>query len=179
VVHRPETFYFVSMPAGRPPSLTPEKQERVAELMFLAFDDEQIALMVGVSSKTIQKARLGELFPAIKKSALQREEGFRRCVWNSKQLPIGVCWMLERKYPQQFARPEIQLSYTSNYTQNNLSINISTAEAKAIEAAAEPVRQNVKAMFEKYRPQAAEPALRQMTSVPIPELTDGEARSEA
>jgi hypothetical protein len=60
--------------------------------------------------------------------------------------------MLERKYPTQFAKPEIQLSFNNSYTQNNLSINISSGEAKQIEAEAKPVRDYVSSMFQQYRP---------------------------
>jgi hypothetical protein len=60
--------------------------------------------------------------------------------------------MLERKYPTQFAKPEIQLSFSNSYTQNNLSINISGQEAKQIENEAKPVRDAVSSMFQQYRP---------------------------
>jgi hypothetical protein len=60
--------------------------------------------------------------------------------------------MLERRYPSQFAKPEVQLSLTNNFTQNNLSLSINLGEAKAIEAAAEPVRSRVKEMFKTYKP---------------------------
>jgi hypothetical protein len=60
--------------------------------------------------------------------------------------------MLERKYPQQFAKPEIQLSFQQNFTQNNLSIHITREEVKTIEAEAAPVRESVAKMFASYRP---------------------------
>ena len=73
-------------------------------------------------------------------------------LWTSKYLPAGICFFLERKYPTQFAKPEIQLSFNSTYHQNNLQINISAPEAKEIEVAADPVRASVAGMFAKYRP---------------------------
>jgi len=65
--------------------------------------------------------------------------------------------MLERKYPAQFAKPEIQLNWGNTYNQNNLSINISGQDAKAIEAQAKPIREEVTQMFEQYRPQLSDP----------------------
>jgi len=138
---------------GRPPLLTPAKQKRVAELIWLAYTDEQIGVMVGTSYRTIQQARCGKLFPNIKKAALELEEPYRRQLWEGQYLPAGVCWMLERRYPTQFAKPEVQLTFQHNsFTQNNLSIHITRAEMKEIEKEAAPVRESVKKMFANYKP---------------------------
>jgi len=141
------------MPRGRPPSLTLAKQDRIAELIWLAYTDDQIACMVGIEKRTIARARSGDLYPRIKKSALEYEEPHRRKFWEGQYLPAGVCWMLERRYPSQFAKPEIQLSLNNNhFTQNNLQINITRAEMKEIEKEAAPVRESVKKMFANYKP---------------------------
>lgn len=139
------------MPRGRPPLLTLAKQDRVGELIFLAYTDKQIALLTGVSYKTIAKARTGEMFPHIAKKALEFEEPFRRKMYS--EFCGGTAWMLERRYPSQFAKPEVQLTFQQNhFTQNNLSIHITNSEARAIEVAAEPVRESVKAMYARYKP---------------------------
>jgi len=137
---------------GRPPAITKAKEARIAELIWLAYTDAQIAAIVDVHQKTIQRARHGQICPGIQKIALLHEEPFRRAFWTGKQFPGGAAWMLERRYPTQFAKPEIQLSFQNNFTQNNLSIHITNAEARAIEAEASPVRNKVKEMFAQYRP---------------------------
>jgi hypothetical protein len=76
---------------------------------------------------------------------------YRKRIWDGTGNWCGAAWMLERKYPTQFAKPEIQLSFNNSYTQNNLSINISGQEAKQIEAEAKPVRDAVAGMFQQYR----------------------------
>jgi hypothetical protein len=141
-------------PNGRPSKITPAIQAQIAEYLFLAFTDEQIATLVGIDRKTIERARHGRFCPSIKIAELKREAIYRRKIWAAKGFWQGAAWFLERKYPQQFARPEIQLSWNNNYTQNNLSINISSGDAKQIEAEAKPVRDAVSSMFEKYRPQS-------------------------
>jgi hypothetical protein len=141
------------MPAGRPTVLTKAVQEQIAELFFLAFTDEQIARYCGISSKTIQRARRGELCPAIKIGEIEREIKYRRRIWEAKGFWQGAAWFLERKYPQQFAKPEIQLNWGNTYNQNNLTINISAQDAKSIEAQAKPIRDEVSSMFQQYRPQ--------------------------
>jgi len=141
------------MPKGRPTIISKAKAARIAELIWLAYTDEQIAALVGISYKTIQRARHGHICPDIKKIALEYEEPFRKKLWAGGPLAAGVCWMLERRYPTQFAKPEIQLSFQHNsFTQNNLQINITRAEIKEIEAEATPVRETVKKMFASYRP---------------------------
>ena len=141
------------MPIGRPTKLTPTLQAKIAELFWLAFTDEQVALVTGVCVRTLRRYRRGELCPQISKAALEREIPYRKRVWDGVGNWCGAAWMLERKYPTQFAKPEIQLSFNNSYTQNNLSISINSAEAKTIEAEARPVREKIEGMFKAYRPQ--------------------------
>jgi hypothetical protein len=141
-----------SVKRGRPPKLTPSLISKIAELFWLAFTDQQVAEFVGVHERTIRRYRAGELYPEIKKAELAREMPYRKRIWDGTGNWCGAAWMLERKYPTQFAKPEIQLSFNNSYTQNNLSINISSGEAKQIEAEAKPVRDAVSSMFQQYRP---------------------------
>ena len=111
------------MPAGRPTKLTPAVQKTIAELFFLAFTDEQVALCVGINQKTIRRARQGEFCPAIKKAEIAREMKYRQKIWDGLGNWCGVSWFLERKYPTQFAKPEVQLQInTTNQTVNNTLI---------------------------------------------------------
>ena len=139
------------MPPGRPTVLTPLVQRQLSECFWLALTDEQAALYTGIDRKTIYRARIGQFCPAIKKAEVRREMVYRRKIWNGREGWQGAAWFLERKYPTQFAKPEIQLSFQNNYTQNNLSISITSAQAKQIEASAAPVRESVKKMFAQYR----------------------------
>ena len=119
------------MPAGRPYAITKEKEKIIAELFWLAFTDAQVALFTDVDEKTIRRARAGEMFPAIKKAEVAREIAYRKRVWDGTGNWCGTAWFLERKYPQQFAKPELQLqinSTTNNTTNNTLVI---TAEVAA------------------------------------------------
>jgi hypothetical protein len=64
----------------------------------------------------------------------------------------ACAWILERRFPELFSRPEVQLNLQTNFTQNNLSITISAAEAREIEEVAEPTRVKVREMFSRYKP---------------------------
>ena len=111
------------MPAGQPTKLTPAVQKEIARLFFLCFTDEQVAFYVGISYKTIQRARAGVFCPAIKRAEMAREASYRQRTWDGAEGWQGAAWNLERKYPGQFSRPEIQLQInTTNQTVNNTLI---------------------------------------------------------
>jgi hypothetical protein len=69
----------------------------------------------------------------------------------------ALAWLVERRHPELFSRPEIQLGVA---IQNNVngggagSITITLAEAEELEAVADPIREKVRAMMEQYRPGA-------------------------
>jgi len=141
------------MPKGRPTVLTPLVQRQLSECFWLGLSDEQAAVYCQIDRRTVYRARVGNLCPAIKRSAIRREMVYRRKIWNGKPGWQGAAWFLERKYPQEFARPEILLSYVQNYSlQNNLNLSINMSQAKELECLAAPVRESVKTMFAQYRP---------------------------
>src|SRR6516225_6203706 len=65
----------------------------------------------------------------------------------------ACAWILERRFPELFSRPEVQLNLIqqNNTTVNALSITITPQEIQEIEAVAEPVRASVREMFERYK----------------------------
>jgi hypothetical protein len=141
------------MPTGRPKLISGANIRKVADCFFDGLTDDETALLCGIHVKTIKRARAGEFCPEIKKAEAGRLQFYLRAIRDGKQRDwVRIAWFLERRYPERFARPEIQLSFNNNYTQNNLSINITSSEAKEIEAIAEPVRRNVKEMFSHYKP---------------------------
>jgi hypothetical protein len=65
----------------------------------------------------------------------------------------ACAWILERRFPELFSRPEIQLNLgAQNGAGAGLTINITAGEAKQLESTAEPIRESVREMFNKYRP---------------------------
>jgi hypothetical protein len=65
----------------------------------------------------------------------------------------AASWILERRFPELFSRPEVQLNLIqqNNTTMNALSITISEKEVREIEDAAATERKNVREMFARYR----------------------------
>ena len=66
----------------------------------------------------------------------------------------AAAWILERRFPQDFSRPEVQLNLISqsNTVENQLIIKVTGEQIREIESQADPVRQAVSVMFEQYRP---------------------------
>jgi hypothetical protein len=99
-------------PTGRPKVVDkhPELTESIAECFLVGFTDEQTALCCGISAKTVQRLRRGGFCPSIKKAELVRERIYRLKIYDGAPNWQGIAWFLERKYPTQFAKPEIQLA---------------------------------------------------------------------
>lgn len=111
------------MKVGRPTKMTPEVQKLMAECFLCAFTDAQTAQLCGIDVRTIERARRGTFCRAIKIAELRRELAYRKKIWDAKGFWQGAAWFLERKYPTQFAKPEIQLAInTTNQTVNNTLI---------------------------------------------------------
>jgi hypothetical protein len=85
-------------------------QERIAECFLLGLTDEQTALDCNISERTIRRLRSGKFCPAVKRAELAREKIYRQKVWDGKNGWQGTAWFLERKYANQFAKPEILLA---------------------------------------------------------------------
>jgi hypothetical protein len=67
-----------------------------------------------------------------------------------------AAWMLERRFPESFSRPEIQLSEARNYTTvNSLAITISPADAQALADRVAPVQKTVSALFDAFQQRQA------------------------
>ena len=95
----------------------------MAECFLCAFTDAQTAQLCGIDVRTIERARRGTFCRAIKIAELRRELAYRKKIWDAKGFWQGAAWFLERKYPTQFAKPEIQLAInTTNQTVNNTLI---------------------------------------------------------
>ena len=119
------------MRTGRPKAITKEMEKTIAELFWLAFTDEQVALFTDISVRTIERARAGTFCRAIKKAEIKREMIYRKKIWGRANNWPGIAWFLERKYPTQFAKPEIQLQINNNQTINNTAL-IVTAEVAGV-----------------------------------------------
>ena len=109
---------------GRHPVITKAVEKLIAECFFDGLTDEETALLCGISSKTIQSARHGSKFPGIKKIELSRKRHYIGQIRDGEGRDWPrIAWWLERRWPTEFAKPEVQLQInTTNQTVNNTLI---------------------------------------------------------
>ena len=109
------------MPKTGKPSITPEVQKQIADCFFDGLTDEETASLCEINQKTIQRARRGDWCPAIKRAEHGRLQMYvRRLRDGAQQDWQRIAWFLERRYPERFSKPEIQLAInTTNQTVNN------------------------------------------------------------
>ena len=110
--------------------LNPKTLKKIAEALFLAYTEEQAAYLGGISKRTLARIRETVLWQEILEMALAMEKPFRQKIYKGLPGWQGAAWMLERKYPGQLSKPEVQLSLsTSTSTTNNtLVITAEVAE---------------------------------------------------
>ena len=114
------------MPAGRPKAITKDKEKILVSCFTDGLTDEETAFYCGISAKTIQRLRAGELSPTVKKAALDRKMQYLRKLRDGDRADWPrIAWYLERTWAMQFAKPEVQLQInnnTLNQTVNNTLI---------------------------------------------------------
>jgi hypothetical protein len=142
---------------GRPPKRSREIEQRLLKAISegapyaLACGAAGISTDTFVSWRRADPAFQAEIDRVEAECALRR---LRKIEKHGDENFAACCWLLERRHPEMFGRPEIQLNLISqsNTVENSLTINITAEEYAAIEAQNEPVRRRVEEMFERYRP---------------------------
>jgi hypothetical protein len=116
--------------AGRKPFFTPARQILLAQILFDGLTNKEAAEYLGVSHATVEaQLKLGPVKIALherKMCYVKKLRDGKRPDWQR------IAWFLERMYPTQFSRPEVQLQINAISTSNTSNITISGSEASAI-----------------------------------------------
>ena len=139
------------MPAGRPKAITKAIEKAIAECFLCAFTDAQTAQLCGIDERTIRRARAGQFCPAIKYAELKRELAYRKKIWNARGYWQGAAWFLERKYPTQFAKPEIQLQINNNNQTVNNTLVVTAEVAGTISSRVREVDAKIERLLKDKR----------------------------
>jgi hypothetical protein len=139
------------MPRGRPPKVTPKVIEQIAQHFLYGFSDEETALLVDLDRKTIQRMRAGSLCPAIKRAEQARKaEYINRITEGTRPDWARWAWFLERRFPLQFSKPEIQLAVNTGPTINQTLV-ISAEVAGVMASRFKPAEQKIDALLKAKR----------------------------
>src|SRR6516165_3390263 len=68
----------------------------------------------------------------------------------NQKVEAAAAWILERRFPELFSRPEVQLNLSNTTSHNTQVITISLEEAERIEAEAAPIREAARQLLEEY-----------------------------
>ena len=113
--------------------MTPAVIKQIAESFLYGFNDDETALLVGMDRKTIQRARAGSFCPEIKRAEQARKALYVRRITEGKRADWARwAWFLERRFPLQFAKPEIQLSVNNNNQTVNNTLVVTAEVAHGI-----------------------------------------------
>ena len=114
--------------------LNPKTLKKMAEALFLAYTAEQAAYIGGISLSTLKRIRDTPLWAEIERQAAVLEKPYREKIYKGLNGWQGAAWMLERKYPGQLSRPEIQLQLNASTNTTNNVLTITTEQAADLKA---------------------------------------------
>jgi hypothetical protein len=142
---------------GRPTKRTPQLEEDLLKAVATGAPYAICCASVGISLDCFMdwKRADPDLAERVEKTAAQSAMRLLSKIQkHATDNFAAASWILERRFPELFSRPEVQLNLIqqNNTTVNALSITITPEEVRDIEAVMEPVRASVREMFDRYRP---------------------------
>jgi hypothetical protein len=98
-------------PGGRPSKRTPAMVAKIASLISDGLPDEYVAAICGIDRPTLSEWRYDKEFSDAIKSAEGKRLKLRLArVEAGEDGWQGTAWFLERRYPREFSRPEVQFN---------------------------------------------------------------------
>jgi hypothetical protein len=144
-------------PVGRPTKKTDETIEALMRIIATGAPYMICCAATGISYDSFMTWKREDQEFAARVEQAAAKAALR--LWNKIEEQADVtfasaAWLMERRWPELFSRPEVQLNLIqqNNTTLNALSITISKDEIREIEEQAEPARAKVREMFAAYRP---------------------------
>jgi hypothetical protein len=126
--------------------------EKLAEFLFDGFNISDIAFYFDCSRELIRKIRDGEAIPEIRKAVIDRKAFYIAEIRDSENKRFArIAWFLERRWPKEFARPEVQLSLSEQHTTNNTLV-VSAEVAEALLKRSKAINTEIDALLEAKRP---------------------------
>jgi hypothetical protein len=144
------------MKTGRPTVLTPAVIKKVADCFFDGLSNEETALLCEIDERTIRRARAGGFCPEIKKAEVGRKLFYIRKLRDGKRQDwTRIAWWMERRWPQEFAKPEVLMQVSNNtLNQVNNTLIITAEVASTISKRRKEVESKVEKLYKDRRKRA-------------------------
>lgn len=111
-----------------PKALSPTLVNRIARYLFNGFSDEETSILINLPVQRIRELRAGKYEISVRKCTLELKNKAIERVKSGKGKLNGLIWWLERRYPKEYAKPELQLSLSAPITNQTLVISAEVAE---------------------------------------------------
>ena len=103
---------------------------KIAKMLYNGFQDDELAFYFNCESQAIKAIRLGHQNPEVRRAVYEYKNKDIEKIKAGHGKLSGLIWFLERRWPRQFARPDVQLSLSAGPTTNNtLVVSAEVAEA--------------------------------------------------
>jgi hypothetical protein len=104
-------------PGGRPTKRTPEITAQIAQAIADGLNDTFVCDLVGITCETLGQWRKNREFSlAIKTAEAARLQKRLQRIESGQEGWQGTAWFVERKYPRDWARPELQVAMNVEHT---------------------------------------------------------------
>jgi hypothetical protein len=132
--------------------LTPDVLKSIGQFFFDGFSDEDTAFFHGLNPHTVSQIRRGTHYSAVRKAVLRQKQRYISLIRDGKGKGWArIAWFLERRYPKEFSRPEIQLSLAAGTITNNTLV-VTAEVADAIISRSKRMTKEVDALLAAKRP---------------------------
>ena len=128
----------------------------LTQFIFDGFSTPEIAFYFDLSLSTVKRIKEGVEEPNIRKAVLKMKAHYISQLRDTTGKNFArIAWFLERRYPKEFARPEVQLSMSEHLTTNNTLI-VSAEVAEAILKRSKAITTEIDTLLDAKRPPASE-----------------------
>lgn len=137
--------------AFKSPALSPVLINRIARYLFNGFDDFEVSVLTGLGVNTIKELRGGKSDTRVKYQFLILKNAAIERVIKGRGKLSGLMWFLERRWPRQYARADVQLTLASGTTTNNTLI-VSAEVAESLVARSKTVIEDIDQLIRDKNP---------------------------
>jgi hypothetical protein len=121
-----------------PLNLSPKTLRLIGEFFFDGFNDDDVSFYFQIPKDIVAELRQGKLQIQCRRVLIEKKSRLIRKLRDTKRFNAGAVWFLERRYPQEFSKPETQLGFAAGSVTNNTLV-VSAEAAQALLTRSKPL----------------------------------------